>query len=729
MLFHVLSFYKTLFFFLIFAVVCLTEAQADNTTRHAVPGELLIKYRADALNISSSAIRQKMHSKTHFHHLAIEHWQLASNSNLDVVINQLKQDPNVEWVEPNYRRYARTSYSVAETNAQVSANARLKQLNLHRLWQQAVTRFQPVKIAVIDDAFAIDHEDLAGNIQLAYNALDGSDNARPDQCIDESVGLTFEGHGTNILGVLGAVSDNGIGIDGASNNAHIYPIRISCNYTVAAELAAIEWAIANDVDIISLSYGGPMFSELERQALQQAFAKEILIVVAAGNYDIDNDRIADYPSGLDLPNIIAVAATNTQNNLSSWSQWGQTSVDIAAPGEMIGSTLVSSAVDSYQEYIANASGTSFSAPLVAGVLASLMQRDPTHELQGSVFRASAALLSGAQPLVNTVKARLATDGYVDAMRAYEKLAVIEPVLVIKSIVIDDNEFGNMNSEVDPGEVVKLRLILQNKGGDASDIRAVLSAEGSAEVLPELHAVLGDNGSIAGYDAITHTQRYAEKELVFDMDFSAIDNHQEVLFRLDLQGSYSNGVNSFEYSRYFRINISSLRNGETVSAELIWTSDNQQNELQLYHIQVPENRSQLVISLLTEEVGGGNKLDILTSYGVIPQFDYFYYTDYETTPDVIAKGVTVGRQGEDSPVETITLDNPKAGIYYIAVVVDENYVATRINYSINAEFTKKSKKSSSAAGCSIGQSNAFDPMLNLLCLIVLMRLCVARKSRL
>ncbi len=590
-----------------------------------VPGELLVKYKKGVRSKLSRGMRQKVRVKGRYARLGVELWKSPPTLSLRQAMAQLKNDPAVEVVEPNYRRYPRSSHTAALSQA----NARLEQIRLTELWEQPVTRTEKVKIAVIDDAFDIQHSDLRDNIVAAYDAVnDDNDPGPSDDCTNGAGVVVPEEHGTMVLGVLGAVRGNDIGIDGASDNAALYPIGIGCNYTVAAELAAVEWAISQNVDIINASYGGPMYSELERQAFQKTLQHKIVVVVAAGNFELNNDWVADYPSGLDLPNILAVSATDAGNELAPWAQWGQTTVDIAAPGEYLGSTSYIN-----DGYVANIGGTSFSAPLVTGVLASLIRRDPFPLAEDLlVYRAQGALLAAAQTMPNTPKARLATDGYADAMAAYEKLQKLEPVIVIRSIMVDDSETGNDNGAVEPGESVVLRLTLENKGMDATEFQAYLSS-------PDIPA-LGEtkNASLRGFDS--ERVDYGSLTLDFPVDFSGVAAQQAVPFQLDLSGTYLFGTESFAYSRYFSISTAALKNAVTVEGTMR-DQQNAQADMHLYHIDIPRGARNLVIRLVTESNVATNKLDVLAKAGEIPQFDYLNYPAFDVDAEAVAEGVLVG----------------------------------------------------------------------------------------
>ena len=185
-----------------------------------------------------------------------------------------------------------------------------------------------VIIAVLDSGVDYLHEDLADNIWTnsqtgthGYDAITGT--LEP---------MDLASHGTHCAGIIGAVGNNGKGGSGVNWNATILPVRFLNSFgtgTVSDEIEAILWAARNGAQIFSCSYGGSSFSQAEYEVIA---GTEGLFICAAGNSGLDNDFEPQYPSSYDLDTIISVAATNAQDELASFSNFGKISVDIGAPG-------------------------------------------------------------------------------------------------------------------------------------------------------------------------------------------------------------------------------------------------------------------------------------------------------------------------------------------------------------------------------------------------------------
>ncbi|HET8975980.1 MAG TPA: S8 family serine peptidase [Solirubrobacterales bacterium] len=219
-----------------------------------------------------------------------------------------------------------------------------------------------VAVAVIDTGMSIDHPDLEANVWAdPGEVLNGvSDDA--DSLVDDLHGYDFvnedadpeddHGHGTHVAGTIGAVGDNGVGVTGINWDVGLMPLKAGDedgHLALFDLLDAMAYAVAHGAKVVNASYtSDPLsFSAAERDAI--AAADDVLFVAAAGNDDADNDELPRYPCSYDLPNVICVAATNQVDALSTFSSggsnYGKTSVDLAAPGSSVLSTLRLTAFD------------------------------------------------------------------------------------------------------------------------------------------------------------------------------------------------------------------------------------------------------------------------------------------------------------------------------------------------------------------------------------------------
>jgi len=228
-------------------------------------------------------------------------------------------------------------------------------------------------VAVTDTGVRYTHEDLAANIwshpTTGIHGLDSYDN--------DNDPMDTDGHGTHVAGTLGARGDNAKGITGVTWNVKLMPLRFigPGGGTTSDAIRVIDYARENGARIINASWGNNDKSAALEQAIMNCAEAGIIIVAAAGNEGRNTDEIPHYPSAYPHPNIVSVASTTSRDQLSPFSNYGYSTVDIAAPGSAVWSCDAAS--DSSYKYL---SGTSMAAPHVSGALALAAARYPTDSM-------------------------------------------------------------------------------------------------------------------------------------------------------------------------------------------------------------------------------------------------------------------------------------------------------------------------------------------------------------
>lgn len=337
----------------------------------------------------------------------------------DDIIRRLRQDPNVEYAEPNYKRYLK---AVTPNDPLYGSQWALVNMACGEAWE-IETGDPSVVIAFADSGIDYTHEDLRGNLWRnpgedwvgttpGNNGLDDDG----DGYVDNYYGINTitgsgdpfddEGHGTHVAGIAGAQGNNLKGVAGVNWRVSIMALKFigaGGFGDVGDELEAIEFARAKGVKVMNLSFGSSEFSTPERDAI--AGANGIFFIAAAGNERSNNDLRPSYPANYDLPNIISVANSMQSDALALSSNFGPQTVSLAAPGQSILSTLPNDLYDTL-------SGSSMSTAFVSGLAGLVLARTPGMTVTGLKDQ-----ILRTVDVVPELEARILTGGRANAHRA------------------------------------------------------------------------------------------------------------------------------------------------------------------------------------------------------------------------------------------------------------------------------------------------------------------------
>ena len=333
-------------------------AERDLLVRfHAWAGE---KDKKDARALVEAELIREMPA------LGLEYWRLPEGMAPLTALEIVAGLPAVVHAEPNFlyapqtvpddRDFSRLWY-LENTGQRVNSRRGRPGADISATGAWDVeTGSRELVIAVIDSGVAVDHPDLKNNIwrnrqEIADNGIDDDDNGYVDDVwgwdfvnddnnpSDYSKDLYGDGHGTHVAGIIAAEGNNGIGATGVMWEARIMPVQIfdlfensPFNATTLVVLEALLYAVENGAKIINCSFGGPSFSRFLFEAYQQAGNSGVLVVAAAGNDSRSNDFFPVYPANYALDNIVSVAATDENDALAAYSNYGEGTVDVAAPG-------------------------------------------------------------------------------------------------------------------------------------------------------------------------------------------------------------------------------------------------------------------------------------------------------------------------------------------------------------------------------------------------------------
>ena len=255
-------------------------------------------------------------------------------------------DSDVELIEQDF--YVSVNFDIPPSDPDYDRQWALPHIQAESAWNE-MDDLRPVTVAVIDTGVCMSHEDLGGRVlDNGYDFVD--DDNDPDDVF---------GHGCSVAGIIAANIDNGIGIAGFAPNASILPVRVlgpGGSGSMADVAAGIVYAADQSADIINLSLGSMVGSQVTKDAVDYAVDKGVTVIASAGN---SGGSAPGYPARYE--NVVAVGAIDPNGARSSFSNKGG---DIWAPGRDVHTTFLDNGYKALN-------GTSFSAPYVSAMAAVL----------------------------------------------------------------------------------------------------------------------------------------------------------------------------------------------------------------------------------------------------------------------------------------------------------------------------------------------------------------------
>ena len=349
------------------------QAAIAATAGDFVEGEVIVTWRpaASLATARASAVRHATTFVQHFAWLSDHHKHVigvvrSATQSTAALIKELQHDPDVLIAEPNYLRHVSSfqpndpSYNnlwgLNNTGQTLNSSSGTSgdDIRFAAAWNLARPAAADVVIAVLDTGLDPTHPDITANLwtnpgETTGNNLDDDANGRIDDVhgfnfADNNSNISDSGdHGTHVAGTIAATGNNSLGVIGVDFKAHVMVLKVSNDGTsipTSAEIAALQYAAmmkTRGVNIVAInaSFGGVSNSSAESAAIKAAGDAGIVFCAAAGNESANNDTTPTYPANYRLGNMIVVAASTQTDQLAGFSNYGATTVDLAAPGTNI----------------------------------------------------------------------------------------------------------------------------------------------------------------------------------------------------------------------------------------------------------------------------------------------------------------------------------------------------------------------------------------------------------
>lgn len=422
---------------------CLIPVSADNLIGNSVSGipprfhssnssdkSIIVKYKDEK---KSSFIKQAVSQKLSSYKINIKRnlgnidiITASDNAEYEMVLHELKNNPYVEYAQPDYKlkRLEVTSgdlsseqWSIANSGQSImgqTGNSGID-INVRSVWDYEKGN-ESVIVGVLDSGMDISHPELKDSIyinqkEIPGNGIDDDQNGY----IDDVSGWDFmnsdntvydnsieDFHGTHVAGIIAAKHDNQ-GINGIVPDVKILPLKFLNQYDgfTSDAIEAIRYAKSMGVKVINCSFGDTFYNYALENEMRES---GILFVCSSGNDGANLDTAPVYPAAFSIPNKITVAAVDNKGELCDFSNYGS-SVDVAAPGKDIISTIP----EGKFEY---ASGTSMAAPIVTGTAALLWSFNPSYGLS----KVKENIIGNAKKL-DSLTGKVGTGAMVNAFKA------------------------------------------------------------------------------------------------------------------------------------------------------------------------------------------------------------------------------------------------------------------------------------------------------------------------
>jgi subtilisin family serine protease len=433
-----------------------------------VDNEVLIKFKSEvsASSVQSVLSDANLQSVETLQPFGVYRCQIRGSESVEEAVEMCRKDERVAYAEPNYL-YTIPSVT-REPVRQTPNDSRwdqlygMRKIDAPEAWDKN-TGSNTIIVGIIDTGVDDRHPDLKDNMwRNPGESGDGKESNGIDDdgngFVDDVFGWDFvgndksprdaNGHGTHVAGTVGAVGNNNRGVAGVVWNVRLMALRFldsNGSGSTTDAVKCIRYAADNGAHITSNSWGGGGFSSALKEAIEYARDKGSLFVAAAGNDGQNTDTFDNYPSNYNVENVVSVAASDRDDRLASFSNFGQKTVDLAAPGV----DIVSAQPGNNYQFL---SGTSMATPHVSGAAALVMS-----EFTGLTYRQVMIRLMGTVDRKSEFGSRTGSGGRLNVNKALGTNPVIALVTRLQNTLDEEGPYLVFAEALDDGSIASMQF--------------------------------------------------------------------------------------------------------------------------------------------------------------------------------------------------------------------------------------------------------------------------------
>ncbi len=430
-----------------------------------VQGEILVKFKGSGATFQNNAIRTNRAisaaNKATINSLSVAQIKLPKGMQVMDAVAYYRSNFNVVYAEPNYKG----KYDFIPNDTRYGQQYGPTIMKAPQAWD--MTRgLNSVVIAILDSGFEMTHEDMVGKFTAGYDFEDNDTDPGWDNEVN---------HGIHCAGIAGAATNNAKGIAGSGFDCRIMPLRLGSVPDAAASARALTFAADNGAKVASMSYGRNIESAVERDAINYAWSKGLVLLASSGN---DGTQNQSWPAA--FQNVIAVGATDSQDRRADFSTYGNW-VNVGAPGVQIWSHVENNGYEAWD-------GTSMACPMAAGVV-------------GLMWSVAAPGTTNAQirQILETTTDPIANGGFINGrVNAFRAVSAVDPGSATISTVSDVTMWQGGSGEGSASDLHTSDAAFYTVTSVPSSIGHIASANvditlnGSATNLTESYAFIESN---------------------------------------------------------------------------------------------------------------------------------------------------------------------------------------------------------------------------------------------